>query len=357
MTALLREALWILDFIARAFLHILPFLALSVPLAVLLKRSGASKRIEGFLRGNPVFSVLAATVIGAVSPFCSCGVVPVIAALLTGGVPLAPVMSFWLASPSMDPEIFFLSAGSIGWELAIWRLAATFVISLGGGFITLALERAGAIGENVLRLAPAAAPAASRTPAARAFAPSGSRMTSMVPLAMYAGGTSMAPSASAACPSCAVPAESPSCACACAARPGLDIRGIARDTGNVLVKLAIYMGIAFLLEALISRYVPQDLVAGALGRNTVWAVPLATLIGIPFYTTNLSALGIVSGLLARGMSGGAALAFLIGGAVTTLPAMSAVYGIVKPKVFALYLGFCTGGALLAGFAYQLVGAL
>ncbi len=117
------------------------------------------------------------------------------------------------------------------------------------------------------------------------------------------------------------------------------------------------MGIAFLLEALISRYVPQDLVAGALGRDTVWAVPLATLIGIPFYTTNLSALGIVSGLLARGMSGAAALSFLIGGAVTTLPAMSAVWGIVKPRVFALYLGFCAGGALLAGFAYQLAHAL
>jgi uncharacterized membrane protein YraQ (UPF0718 family) len=335
MTALLREALWILDFIVRAFLHILPFLALSVPLAVLLKRSGASKRIEGFLRGNPVISVVAATAIGAVSPFCSCGVVPVIAALLTGGVPLAPVMSFWLASPSMDPEIFFLSAGSIGWELATWRLAATFAISLGGGFITLALERAGAIGGNVLRIAPAVGPTA----------PSSSRMKSMVPLAMYAGGRTPET------------ADGPSCGCACAARPGVDIRGIARDTGNVLLKLAGYMGIAFLLEALISRYVPQDVVAGALGQNTVWAVPLATLIGIPFYTTNLSALGIVSGLLARGMSGGAALSFLIGGAVTTLPAMSAVYGIVKPRVFALYLGFCTGGALLAGFAYQLVKAL
>jgi uncharacterized membrane protein YraQ (UPF0718 family) len=346
MTALLREAFWILDFIVRAFLHILPFLALSVPLAVLLKRSGASKRIEGFLRGNPVISVVAATVIGAVSPFCSCGVVPVIAALLTGGVPLAPVMSFWLASPSMDPEIFFLSAGAIGWELAIWRLAATFVISLSGGFITLALERAGAIGGNVLRLT---------APIARASA--------TLPLVMYTGGKTsalVAPSALAA-PSTfsalAVAAEGPSCGCACASRPGIDIRGIARDTGNVLLKLAGYMGIAFLLEALISRFVPQELVAGALGRDTVWAVPLATLIGIPFYTTNLSALGIVSGLLARGMSGAAALSFLIGGAVTTLPAMSAVWGIVKPRIFALYLGFCAGGALLAGFAYQLARAL
>jgi uncharacterized membrane protein YraQ (UPF0718 family) len=71
------------------------------------------------------------------------------------------------------------------------------------------------------------------------------------------------------------------------------------------------------------------------------------------YTTNLTSLGLIAGLLQRGMSGGAALAFLIGGAVTTLPAMSAVYGIVRWRVFGLYLGFCIAGSLLTGFAYQL----
>jgi uncharacterized membrane protein YraQ (UPF0718 family) len=298
------------------------------------------------LRGNPVVSVVLATLIGAVSPFCSCGVVPVVAALLTGGVPLAPVMAFWLASPSMDPEIFFLSAGAVGWKLAIWRLAATFVMSLAGGLITLALERSGVIGKDVLRLAPAAAARVPPVPPSSGMGMS-ARAASTVPLAMYAG------------PQAAPAAASPSCVCPCAARPrfgvlGIDGGGIARDTGAVLLKLAGYMGIAFLLEALISRHVPQGLVARALGRDTAWAVPLATLIGIPFYTTNLSALGIVSGLLARGMSGAAALSFLIGGAVTTIPAMSAVWGIVKPRIFALYLAFCTGGALLAGFAYQIV---
>ena len=70
------------------------------------------------------------------------------------------------------------------------------------------------------------------------------------------------------------------------------------------------------------------------------------------YTTNLTSLGLIVGLLQRGMSGGAALAFLIGGAVTTLPAMSAVFGIVRWRVFVLYLGFCVTGSLLSGFAYQ-----
>lgn len=343
METVLREVLGILEFAGRAFLHILPYLAISVPLAVFLKRSGVSRKIEGALRGNPVVSVLLATLVGAVSPFCSCGVVPVIAALLTGGVPLAPVMAFWLASPSMDPEVFFLSAGAVGWELAAWRLAATFVMSLGGGLVTLALERTGVLRGDLVRLAPA------------------SPGLGTVPLAMYAG------SRQADCgPGCAAPApavaSASACSCSCASRPrltvlGVDVAGLARDTGSVLVRLAAYMGIAFVLEAVITRWVPQAAVAGLLGRDTPWAVPLATAIGIPFYTTNLSALGIVAGLLERGMSGGAALSFLIGGAVTTIPAMSAVWGVVKPRVFGLYLSFCVGGALLAGFAFQVVHAV
>jgi uncharacterized membrane protein YraQ (UPF0718 family) len=91
--------------------------------------------------------------------------------------------------------------------------------------------------------------------------------------------------------------------------------------------------------------------------SRLWAIPLATLIGIPFYSSELSALGIVSGLMAQGMTAPAALSFLVGGGVTTLPAMSVVWGIVKPRVFALYLGFSIAGSLLSGLAMQLSMAL
>lgn len=66
-----------------------------------------------------------------------------------GGMPLAPVMSFWIASPSMDPEIFFLSTASIGWELSVWRLAATFAISLSAGYITHILVLKGLLGRRI----------------------------------------------------------------------------------------------------------------------------------------------------------------------------------------------------------------
>ena len=95
------------QFIVEAFLHIWPYLLVTIPLAVAVQMSGASKYIKRAFEARPLTAIVLATIVGAFSPFCSCGVIPVIASLLISGVPLAPVMSFWIASPSMDPEIFF----------------------------------------------------------------------------------------------------------------------------------------------------------------------------------------------------------------------------------------------------------
>ena len=74
-------------------------------------------------------SILLATAIGAFSPFCSCIVIPVLAGLLIGGVPLTPVMTFWVGEATMNPEIFALTVGMLGWPLAVSRLLATLVPS------------------------------------------------------------------------------------------------------------------------------------------------------------------------------------------------------------------------------------
>jgi uncharacterized membrane protein YraQ (UPF0718 family) len=113
--------------------------------------------------------------------------------------------------------------------------------------------------------------------------------------------------------------------------------------------------LAFILEALITRYIPQAAIAALVGEDNWFAVPLAALIGIPLYLNNLAALPIVSGLLGQGMQSGAAIAFLIAGPVTTIPAMTAVWGVVSRRVFALYVALGLGGAILMGLLINLIG--
>lgn len=106
---------------------------------------------------------------------------------------------------------------------------------------------------------------------------------------------------------------------------------------------------AFFLEALITFYVPTDVVTRLFGGNSPFAIPLATLIGIPVYVNTVSAWPIIAGLLAHGMRPGAAVAFLIAGPITTLPALLAVWQVVRWQVFALYFGMGIVGAILAGY--------
>jgi uncharacterized membrane protein YraQ (UPF0718 family) len=84
-------------FTAKAAWGVLPFFVLSIALAAYAKASGAENIIARAFAGRVELMILFASLTGALSPFCSCGVIPIIAALLATGVPLAPVMAFWLA--------------------------------------------------------------------------------------------------------------------------------------------------------------------------------------------------------------------------------------------------------------------
>ena len=91
-----------------------------------------------------------------------------------------------------------------------------------------------------------------------------------------------------------------------------------------------------------------------LGQQNPFSIVTAALIGVPIYTTNLTALPLISGLLEQGMSPAAALAFLIAGPTTTIPAMAAVWGLATRPVFALYASFSLVGAIVLGVVYSLV---
>ena len=84
-------------FVVFNLLGVLPFLIFSVALAAYAGASGADNLIARAFTGSVPVMIVFASLMGALSPFCSCGVIPIIVALLVMGVPLAPVMAFWLS--------------------------------------------------------------------------------------------------------------------------------------------------------------------------------------------------------------------------------------------------------------------
>lgn len=363
------ELFYIWNFVVSAVLSVWPAFVISILLSVLVRALKLDGAIRRAFEANVGTAILLATLVGAFSPFCSCTVVPIIAGLLASGVPLAPVMAFWIASPTMDPEIFALSVGILGWPLALARLAATLALSLGAGYLTLALTRYVTLGDiraDQKKLLDAGSKASVSQPGISIpiVQPVVSQLVSLSPSAVASSTApvAVAPAdvAAADCSSGSCQIRSPVGQLSWQEQLAESFRQISwTDFGREALDLSWSLGrwllLAFVMEALITRYIPQAAIAALLGGDNWFAVPLAAVIGIPLYLNNLAALPIVSGLLAQGMQSGAAIAFLIAGPVTTIPAMTAVYGVVSRRVFALYLSLGLAGAVLLGFVVNLIG--
>ena len=306
-----QQTLSSIIFAGHNLFEIAPFLAVSVALAAYAKASGADNLIARVFQGRAMQMIFAAALFGGLSPFCSCGVIPLIAALLAMGVPLAPVMAFWLASPLMDPQMFLLTMGALGLPFAIGKTAAAVGIGLLGGFATLSVQRAGG------------------------FA---------LPLRDGVG--------DGGCGAGSVRSE------------GLVVwkfwREGARRTKftDECVRTVLFLGkwllVAFLLESVMLAYVPAEAIANLLGGDNFWAIPLAAVVGVPAYLNGFAAIPLVSGLMELGMSPGAALSFMVAGGVSCIPAAIAVFALVRLQVFAWYLGLALAGSLAAGIAFQFI---
>ncbi|MGB5775812.1 MAG: permease [Sedimenticolaceae bacterium] len=291
-----------------------PFILVAVLLIAYLKAAGAEGLIVRAFAGREKRMIVLAALVGGLAPFCSCQVIPFVAGLLALGVPVSAVMAFWLSSPLIDPASLLVTAGALGWDFAIGKTVAAIFLGLFGGFgIKLALQ-------------------------ADAFA---------APLRHSAddtcqSGTCGTSSLGDGPPAWRFWAES-------------DRRQIFRREliGNAMF-LFKWLTLAYLLQALLLLYVPAGLIGGIVGGDGLWPVVLGALVGMPAYLNSYAAPPLVAGLMEQGMSAGSAMAFMVAGAISCIPAMTAIWGLVKRQVFAAYLGFGVGGAVIFGAVFGLL---
>ena len=307
------QAVASLRFTADAFLWIAPFLLLSVLLAAWLKAAGADRLIGRSVAHAPATAILLAALFGSLSPFCSCGVVPLVAALLAAGLPLPAVMAFWVSSPLMDPETFVLMAATLGLSLTLAKTAAAIGIGLLAGFATLGLQRL-SLFENPLR-------------------------------------------PRSGCGTCVAPATGDAELRWAFWREAPRRRAFADEAWTVCLFLSKWLLLAFAIESLMVVWLPGEVVAQSLGGEGWGVIPLAAVVGVPAYLNGFAAIPLIGELLSMGMAPGAALTFLVAGGVTSLPAAMAVFALVRRPVFLWYLTVALVGSLIAGFGYQATLAL
>ena len=301
-------------FTLESMWQMLPFFILAIGLAAYAKATGADQTIAVAFSGNPVRATVLAAFVGALSPFCSCGVIPLIAAMLGAGVPLAPVMAFWIASPIMDPEMFILTVAGIGFNFAVAKTLATILMGLLAGFSILLFQKYGFL-QNPLQ----------------------DKITS-------------------------------GCSNSCESNASTEINwkfwqepqrisAFKSESYTIGVFLGKWLTFAFFLESLMLAYISPDWITAYVGADNVYAIPLAAIVGVPSYLNGYAAIPLISGLLEMGMTPGAAMAFVTAGAVSSIPAAIAVFALVKKPVFALYLSLGLIGSMLTAWIYQLSGGM
>ena len=288
---------------------------LSIVIAAYAQASGADNLIARAFQGRISVMIPVAALIGAFSPFCSCGVIPLIAALLSMGVPVAAVMAFWLSSPLMDPSMFVLTVGTLGLQFAIAKTVATVGIGLLGGFGVLVMMKAGVAAKSLAH-----------------------------PLRDGVGNGGCAGSK---------------------IRHPKDIvwrfwsdperrQKFWRGGRKNAWFLGKWLALAFLLESLMLVYVPDGWIGAIAGDDHLLSILGVALVGIPAYLNGYAALPLVSGLIQQGMEPGAGMAFLLAGGATSIPAMIAVFALARRPVFLAYLSFALIGSVLAGLAFSVL---
>ena len=289
----------------------LPYIAIAVLMIAYLKASGAESVVARAFEGRETHMIVLAAVFGGLAPFCSCEVIPFIAGLLAVGAPLSAVMAFWLSSPLIDPPTLLITAAALGWEFAIGKAVAAVVLGLMGGFTIRAMIRHGAFAQ----------PLRPRTTGG------------------CCGGS---PSPFEGKPVWAFWSEG-------ARRETFKTEGIANS-----VFLLKWLTLAYLLEALLITYVPAEMIGAVVGGDGFWPIVVGAFVGAPAYLNSYAAPPLVAGLIEQGMSAGAAMAFMVAGAVSSIPAMAAVWSLVKRSVFLAYFALGIGGAILIGAVFAAI---
>lgn len=263
------------------------------------------EKIRRRLSGAGVFGNIVAAGFGALTPFCACSTIPMTIGFLNAGVPFGSTMSFLIASPLLNPIILGMLGAMVGIKAMVAYFVIAFLCSILFGFL---LEKIGAqkYVKNV-RLKPASCCAGSHEVVDKHSLPFPSKLK-----VAFAGAWD-------------------------------SLRPIM---GYLLVGVALGAGIY--------GYMPQDFVMKIAGPDNPFAIPVAAVLGIPLYIRAETAIPIGLALMGKGMSIGAVISLIIGGAGMAIPEMTMLASIFKKQLVAMIVLVIFLTAVVSGYLFNIL---
>jgi len=292
----MTAAVLILRLAATTGWQLLPYVVLGILGSEALSYTSVSPLLERGCRRHPALAIPTSAVLGMVSPLCTYGTVPVVLQLLRAGVPVAPLATFLSTSSLMNPQLLLMTWGGLGAKMAMARILSVLVFGLALGVIVHFLPTRFSLQPKIQR-----------------------------------------------------EHEEKS-----KQRQFFTWKSFAKRSYKTLRFVGFYVVLGVLLGAAIEVLIPGRWVVAVFGTGGWFQILLAALLGVPLYACGGGVIPLVRALMEQGMSGGAALAFLVAGPATRIPPLMALATIVRPLFVAAYVLFLVTYSVIAGLLYGLI---
>jgi uncharacterized membrane protein YraQ (UPF0718 family) len=243
---------------------------------------------------------VAAAGLGIVTPFCSCSAVPLFIGFVEAGVPLGVTFSFLISAPMVNEVAIVLLFGLFGWKTALLYAGLGLGIAIVAGWVVGRLRLERHVEPFVYEIAVGELEATEKL-----------TWSDRMARAMQA----------------------------------------ERDIVGRVWPFVV-AGIA--LGAAIHGYVPQDTMAGIMGKGAWWSVPAAVLLGVPMYSNAAGVLPVIQALIDKGAALGTALAFMMSVVALSMPEMIILRRVLRWQLIAVFIGVVAAGIMLVGFVFNLV---
>lgn len=264
----------------------------------LIQQYLSEQTIRRWLTHKGIWGYLLGAGIGALTPFCACSTIPMTVGFLRAKAPFGPVMSFVVASPIINPIAIGMMATLLGLKAGVIYSIVSFVAAVGFGMLLNTLGF-GKLVKNVVV--------------------TGGRQNEIV-----------------------------------GATFSQKLQFAFQSAWQGYRKVFVFLVIGVAIGAFIKGYVPAAFIARTAGPENPLAVPVAALIGVPLYIRASTAIPIGLALMGKGMSVGAVIALIIGGAGMAIPEMSLLAGIFKTRLVAAIVLVIFTTAVAAGLVFNIV---
>ncbi len=239
-----------------------------------------------------------AGLLGIVTPFCSCSAVPLFLGFVTAGVPLGVSLTFLISAPMVNEVALVLLYAMLGWKVAGIYMTTGLLIAMVSGWTIGRLHMEQHVEEWVFQ----------------AKAGEGGSEQHLDWVARI--------------------------------RNGLE------TVREIVGKVWLYVVLGIAVGAGIHGYVPENFLAGIMGKSAWWSVPLVVLIGIPMYSNAAGMIPVVEALLSKGAALGTVLAFMMAVISISTPEAIILRKVLKPRLIGVFFGVVTVGILIVGYLFN-----